>query len=467
MNSPYSVRPASHPHPAQTQSAVRVATPTAAAVPVPLPNKLALLLKLEGEIRQQPNWAATVFHALNMARDIGGFQKAYFLRANNRQGFKTEAVSNVASVDAHAPFILALNSAASHIEKPNEVMTFNMAQVLKSRNYPHQNALWLPLKDQKSRVFAGFIFTRTDPWTEESKTIATRLAEAYGHALRVHRPPALLRQLSLPRWALIGIPILTLALAVIPVPLTTLAPFEVVPDQPVIVTSPVDGVLADILSEPSTMVSEGDTLIRFDTTELQSQLDVSVQKVMVATSKLATARNGAFSDNDMKRSMAELEKEFDLAMAEQNYAAQRLARATVTAAKSGLLIYSNKSDWSGKPLRVGEKIMEIADPEKVQFRIDLGVHDSIALAGDASVRLFFDADPLRPLNAKVVEKSYHATEQPGGILAYTLKAKLNNANDAMPRIGLRGTAQLTGENVPLGFYLLRRPIAAFRQYFGL
>jgi hypothetical protein len=37
----------------------------------------------------------------------------------------------------------------------------------------------------------------------------------------------------------------------------------------------------------------------------------------------------------------------------------------------------------------------------------------------------------------------------------------------LPRIGHRGTAQLIGEWVPLGFYLFRRPIAAARQYLGM
>jgi Biotin-lipoyl like len=444
-----------------------VAAPTESIAPVQLPNKLALLLKLEGEIRQKPNWAATVFHALNSAREIGGFQKAYFLKANRRNAFKTEAVSNIALADAHAPFILALNNLVSKIANPKAALEFNLNQVLKSKSFAQPFCLWLPLLDKSQKPFAGFVLARDTPWTDDTRSIAARISEAYGHALRVHRPPSLLRTISLPRWALYAVPIACLALALIPVPLTTLAPFEVVPHEPVIVTSPIDGVLADILVEPNVAVNEGDTLIRFDVTQLQAQFDVAVQRQSVAASKLATARNGAFSDNDMKRSIAELEKEAELAEAEMQNAQLLLHRATIKAKKSGLLVFGSKSDWLGKPLRVGEKIMEIADPEKVQMRIDVGVHDAIALDGDANVRLFFDADPLNPLSASIFEKTYHATEQPGGQLAFIVRARLANRQDGAPRIGLRGTAQLVGEKVSLGFYLFRRPIAAFRQHFGI
>jgi hypothetical protein len=35
------------------------------------------------------------------------------------------------------------------------------------------------------------------------------------------------------------------------------------------------------------------------------------------------------------------------------------------------------------------------------------------------------------------------------------------------RIGLRGTARVSGEWTCLGYYLLRRPIAAVREWTGL
>ena len=38
--------------------------------------------------------------------------------------------------------------------------------------------------------------------------------------------------------------------------------------------------------------------------------------------------------------------------------------------------------------------------------------------------------------------------------------------DAIPRIGLRGTAKVYGEKVSLFYYLFRRPITYLRQHLG-
>jgi multidrug efflux pump subunit AcrA (membrane-fusion protein) len=289
---------------------------------------------------------------------------------------------------------------------------------------------------------------------------------AYAHALRVHRPPKLLHRLSLPRWALVGLPLAAAILAIVPVPMTILAPFEIVPQNPVSVTAPLDGVIQHIGPDANSVVEVGTLLFQLDTTELMSKSLVSAQQVVVAEARLATAQNGAFADKDMKRSVKTLMTELDLAKAEHDLSKSKLQRAEVVATAKGLLVYSTKADWLGKPVRTGEKVMEIADPGRVTARIDVNVHDAIALDGTARARLFLDANPLQPLDAQVYERSYNASEIPGGSLAFTVRAELSDKNAAAPRIGLRGTAQLIGDDVALGYYLLRRPLSELRQYFG-
>jgi hypothetical protein len=213
-------------------------------------------------------------------------------------------------------------------------------------------------------------------------------------------------------------------------------------------------------------VEKNDVLFRFDTTILEAEAKIAQQRHLVAAAKLATAKNSAFSDADAKRSIAELQTSVDLAQAEYIYAAELLSRATVRSASSGLLIFASKNDWIGKPVRVGEKIMEIADPTQVEYRVDLAVHDAISLDAGSDVKLFLDADPLNPRLGLISEMSYHAEETAGGILAYKVRVD-PEGNDATARIGLRGTAQLSGDDVSLGFYLFRRPIAAVRQYLGM
>ena len=111
--------------------------------------------------------------------------------------------------------------------------------------------------------------------------------------------------------------------------------------------------------------------------------------------------------------------------------------------------------------------MELANPSEIEFRIDLGVADAIVLREAARVKVFLDADPLRPIEARLVRASYRAKMRDSQQLAFRLVAVAEAGSVENLRLGARGTAQIYSDRVPLGFYLLRRPIAAARQWLGL
>jgi len=66
----------------------------------------------------------------------------------------------------------------------------------------------------------------------------------------------------------------------------------------------------------------------------------------------------------------------------------------------------------------------------------------------------------------VTQTSYQAVVSPEGVSAYRLRARFDQG-ETLPRIGLRGTARVSGEWTIMGYYLLRRPIAALREWTGL
>ena len=109
--------------------------------------------------------------------------------------------------------------------------------------------------------------------------------------------------------------------------------------------------------------------------------------------------------------------------------------------------------------------MLLADPGTPAMLINLPVADAIALEAGAPVKLYLSAHPLSSIEGKITETSYQAITTPEGVAAYRLRASIEGPSpDA--RLGLRGTAKVSGGWVVLGYYLMRRPLAALRAWSG-
>jgi hypothetical protein len=95
----------------------------------------------------------------------------------------------------------------------------------------------------------------------------------------------------------------------------------------------------------------------------------------------------------------------------------------------------------------------------------LPVADAINLDVGAPIRLFLNTQPLSSLSASLLETSYQPVMSPANVSSYRVRGRFDkDATGA--RIGLRGTARVSGEWTCLGYYLLRRPIAALREWTG-
>ena len=75
--------------------------------------------------------------------------------------------------------------------------------------------------------------------------------------------------------------------------------------------------------------------------------------------------------------------------------------------------------------------------------------------------------PLSARSARVVRSEFRAKPGDNGTMTFKTTAKFDAGRREPPRLGLRGTGQIYGQSVPLVVYLLRRPISALRQIFGL
>ncbi|MAR72189.1 MULTISPECIES: HlyD family efflux transporter periplasmic adaptor subunit [unclassified Halomonas] len=295
------------------------------------------------------------------------------------------------------------------------------------------------------------------------------------------------RAWQLPRrrlgWLLL---VAVIAAMFLPVRQSALAPAEIVSLDSAAITSPLDGVVAEMLVEPNSRVEAGTPLFRLDRSELEGRAEVLRRQLEVASAELDAAGNLAFDDRSRLADISRLRRQQAQRLAELEALEARLERTLVTAPTAGVAVYSDPDDWEGRPVATGERILRLADPDQPAVEIQLAAADAITLAAGAEVKVFLSARPLEPIGARLTQTSYEASTDADGVAAYRLLAELaptevkdsagqsldqvtdTQADSAVNkvRLGLHGTAKVYGEEVSLGYYLLRRPLSALRAWTG-
>jgi multidrug efflux pump subunit AcrA (membrane-fusion protein) len=258
-----------------------------------------------------------------------------------------------------------------------------------------------------------------------------------------------------------------LLVALFPVSLTALAPLEIAARDSYVVAAPIDGVIEELAVAPNAAVREGQLLLRFSDTVLRNKFIIAEREVSIADARLKKIMQQSFSDIRGRHEVGLAQTELKLKRAERDFARDILTRAELKAGRTGVALLGDPRDLIGKPVATGERIMEIADPRRVEIRIDVGVSDSALLETGARVKAFLDSDPLRPREGRIVRADYQARVRDGNALTVRAVAEFDAPAADPPRLGLRGTAQVYGTTVPLIYYLLKRPLAALRQWVGV
>ncbi len=435
---------------------------------------LGLLLRVEGTTRDVANLIELKQVAVNEVRKVNRARQIFLVEIDGRR-VTLAAASGISVPDRHAPLTVAVTSLIDQLARDRglaEPVDFALPAYARPNDdlataYPFRQMAWVPFASRDGRVFGGLLMARETIWSEQDRAISIRLAGTLAHAWREletaprFRPRARSRRV----W-----PYATAAavLAMLfPVPMTALAPVEIVARNPVIVAAPIDGVIETIEREPGTPVASGDVLLRLSDTVLRNRFDIAGQEAAVAEAKLKQATILAFGDAKGRHELGIAQAELVLKRAEVTFAAELLERSVIRAQRAGIVVYADKRSLIGRPVATGERIMEIANPSEVEARIDLALPDAIALKSDSAVTLFLDIAPLAPLSGRVVRTAYKARPGDGDVLSFQTFAHLNMGNEPAPRIGLRGTAQVIGDRTVLGIVLFRRPISAIRQWLGV
>ena len=454
---------------------------TSPAVPTPAQSTdtanaaLLALLKAEEVARQATGEGELLTLAANDMMRLSRARQVFVIKKHSRS-FKVAAVSSLATFDPHAPLVQDIERV---IERANSTLELNQPQDIsvstaESSNgndlvgYPFLNMLWLPMLGRRKQQLGGLLLNRDVVWGPTERIVPERLSLSYAHAWQALVP----EHKWWPAWAssirVTGISSFAAALILlIPVPMTTLAPFETGSSQSFVVASPIDGVIDAIKVEPNAAVKAGDLLVRLNDVTFRNRLDIAEHEVAVASARMTQTSQLAFGDARGRHEIGISRAEFALKVAERDYAREMLEKSQIRAPRDGLAVYADKRNLLGRPVATGERIMEVSDPQSIELRIDVAVSDAISVRTPSTLRAFFDAEPMQARTGTVRHADYQARQISGDVLAYRVLAELDPAGGELPRLGSRGTAQLYGDHVALAYYLFRRPLTALRQRFGL
>ncbi len=459
----------------QSESTAKPTTPSGKGSEAD-PQLLLALLQLEGQVRVAQTVKELCFLLANDTRRLIGFRQASVLKIGKHLGTacQIEVVSSVAVVDRKAPMVQWIEEVVTSLWENQALQApcpLNVEQCPKHlqadwKRFAFPHALWCPIMWGNQPAMGGIWLAREHPWQEGEIQVVRRLTETVAHAWNALRKKktSVKHWTVSKRWLWVGLALL-IGVMCVPVRLSTLAPVEVVARDPAVVTAPLDGVIAEILVDPNTAVQEGETILRYEDTTFRNDYEVAEKNLAVGFMEYRKVTQGAFQDDEIGASMPVQASEVRLKEAERDYSWEILQQVEVKAPRKGIVLFGDKSDWVGKPVVIGERIMEVANPREYELKIDLPVEDAIVLREGADVDVFLNADPLQAIPATLTHASYHAEALPTNELAYRVKAEITEPPETI-RIGWQGTAKVYGDRVSLFFYLFRRPLSVFRQTLG-
>lgn len=294
------------------------------------------------------------------------------------------------------------------------------------------------------------------------KTLSEHVGALYGRFIERklnHRLDKYLAKKKL-ALALVGLFIL----GFIKLPQTILAPAEVMPIKPELVAPSVDGVIKKLLVLPNQVVKKGQKLVELDDILIKNKLEEATQKLTTNKARYLKAYRNAYLDPSARNELVILKNEVQQARIEQAHYQNLLKRTVISAQKEGVALYSSPSEFLGKPIKIGQKIMLIANPLKTKINFWIPIDTIVTINQTKPLVLYPNLHPLATVKAKLQYVNPIAEAMPDGTLGFYGQAQILKGDI---QLGEKGTIKLYGPAKPIWALLLQRPFRFLRQTLGI
>lgn len=422
-----------------------------------------------------------IFLIVNDTHHLSPYNRALLFDYEGKRP-KVVGISGQPSVNENAPLIKLLEKLVSGLKDPHDAKVLTPESFLPEQapewlEYQKQtpsSVLWVPIFSKKGQILGL--------WLEQ-------LGSA-NFAIPIQEMPLLFKDFLMPAYALnwqrlstrysprnwfgLGkkkallflLPALLL-ISLLPVSLRVAAPCEIIASNPYYVRAPLTGVIKEILVLPGQFVKKESPLFNYNSEILLHALQSAKEDVQQKQEEFDRAAflglQNKQSLNDLNLLQIKLEKEkINLALAD--YEASLL---TVKAPQEGIIMIDSPDDWRGRPVTLGEKIMVISNPETTRIKIWIPESDNVPLDISKTVKIYLNIFPSESYLAKVEYVANEVTLSDREVPSYVAKADWSDAPPKDLKLGLKGTAILYGESVPLFYYIIRKPLFTVRNFFKI
>ena len=333
--------------------------------------------------------------------------------------------------------------------------------------------LWLPVVEDDKLVLGLWLELwhykqePPPPQDEALHLLSNFLMPVVGATWQKLEPKFSLRKLIhlSPKQVLIILFGLVFLLFAVPVPLRIVAPCEVVSQDPLVIAAPLDGIVEEVVVDPGESVQKGDILFEYDKNIPLQELNIARKQVEIAQSELNRAINLGHENPESRADVAILKLRLDkdrLALQLSEYQASQLS---VTAPEMGIVVLDNPDAWRGKPVQVGETVLEVTNPKKTKVKIWIPESDNIWINPEKPVNIILNVRPGQTEKAQLIYIANVSTISDQNVPSFIAEAEWFEPQPDV-KMGLKGTAILYGENVSLFYFLFRKPWYAVRYYLG-
>ncbi len=424
-----------------------------------------------------------IFCVVNRCVRFCHYHRAVFFRIQGNRA-KFLGVSGRAKVDNYSETVekwLVLVSGLEQKQAPKIITrkTFQKEKDADAFSFLEQysgsvTAYWLPLKPW-GKLRYGLWFERWgQPWEEKDVKRLDLAGMSIQSALERLEPDTLGNRLKekmvKKSWfpAIAGIMLLILLFC--HVPLRVVAPCEIIPKNPFIVTAPLSGVVSEVVVQSGAYVEPGAVLFRYDPRVVMEDLNIARQQVKILETGIRITQINALTSPDAKAELAIMQYKLKQEQIRLKLAEYRASQLQVTAKVAAEVIpLADPDEWRGRPVEIGEKVLMLAKSGEILLRIWISEADNVCFASDAPVKILFNAMPDESFTALLEYVAPTVTLSTAGVPSVMAEGQFTGMTPEKKKLlrpGLKGNAIIYGDQVSVAYWLLRKPWTAMRKIFA-